>query len=191
MVKDLIKNKKYLIFMLIIVLIGLVVGIFYYTFQSNEMKNNIINTLNTYSSFHYNAIIKDLIIMSLLLISSFFIIGIPCAFFYIFYEGFSIGFLLSIFLASFQIKGVIYILLFLLINKTITLMIMFFFIKKIINIGRYSIGYLLYKKEGMIKEKIINNFVSSLAYIIVIFILNIFLYFLSLFLFNHLSFLLH
>ncbi len=185
------KNKKYLVFMVSIVLIGLIVGIIYYYIQSSNVKNNIINIISTYDSFKYNAIIKDLIIMSLLLISSFFIIGLPLSIFYIFYEGFSIGFLLSLFFASFKIKGVIYLLLFLLINKIIIFILMFFFIQKIINIARYMIGYIIYKKEGLIKEKIIKNFISSLSYIIIVFFLNIFLYFLSSFLFKELAFLLH
>lgn len=185
------KNKKYLVFMVSIVLIGLIVGIIYYYIQSSNVKNNIINIISTYDSFKYNAIIKDLIIMSLLLISSFFIIGLPLSLFYIFYEGFSIGFLLSLFFASFKIKGVIYLLLFLLFNKIIIFILMFFFIQKIINIARYMIGYIIYKKEGLIKEKIIKNFISSLSYIIIVFFLNIFLYFLSSFLFKELAFLLH
>ena len=191
MQKTLLKNKKYLIFMLSIVLIGLIVGIIYYISQSIDVKNRIISIISNYDSFKYNAIFKDLIIMSILLVSSFLVIGIPLALFYLFYEGVSIGFLISIFLASFKIKGLIYLLLFLLVNKCLSFLLIFLFIQKIINIGRYVIGLIIYKNETVIKEKVIQNFISSLSYIIIIFILNIFLYFLSSFLFKHLSFLLH
>ncbi len=191
MQKTLLKNKKYLIFMLSIVLIGLIVGIIYYISQSIDVKNRIISIISNYDSFKYNAIFKDLIIMSILLVSSFLVIGIPLALFYLFYEGVSIGFLISIFLASFKIKGLIYLLFFLLVNKCLSFLLIFLFIQKIINIGRYVIGLIIYKNETVIKEKVIQNFTSSLSYIIIIFILNIFLYFLSSFLFKHLSFLLH
>ena len=108
MQNKLFKNKKYLIFMFFLITIGIISGIFYYAFQSNDIKSNIINTISSYNSFKYNAIFKDLIIMSLLLVSSFFIIGLPLGLCFIFYEGLSIGFLISIFLASFKLKGLIY-----------------------------------------------------------------------------------
>ena len=131
MQKTLLKNKKYLIFMLSIVLIGLIVGIIYYISQSIDVKNRIISIISNYDSFKYNAIFKDLIIMSILLVSSFLVIGIPLALFYLFYEGVSIGFLISIFLASFKIKGLIYLLFFLFVNKCISFLLLFLFIQKI------------------------------------------------------------
>ncbi len=185
------KNKKYLIFALVIVLIGLIVGIIYYNMQSSNIKENIIYTLSSYGSFKYNAILKDLIITSLLLVSSFLIIGLPLSLFYLFYEGLSIGFLISIFLSAFKIKGLIYIVIYLLFNKILTLIIMIFFIKKIIDIARLSIGYIIYKKDSIIKEKIMSSFISSLSYIIILLIINICLYFISIPLFNKLTFLLN
>ena len=181
------KNKKYLIFALVIVLIGLIVGIIYYNIQSSNIKENIIYTLSSYGSFKYNAILKDLIITSLLLVSSFLIIGLPLSLFYFFYEGLSIGFLISIFLSAFKIKGLIYIVIYLLFNKILTLIIMIFFIKKIIDIARLSIGYIIYKKDSVI----MSSFISSLSYIIILLIINVCLYFISIPLFSKLTFLLN
>ncbi len=185
------KHKKYLIFVLTVVLVGIVVGFIYANLQSGNIKANIINTLEGIGTFRYNAIFKDLIIMSLLLVSSFLIIGLPLCLFYLFYEGISLGFLISIFMMTFKIKGLIYILIYLLFNKIITLFIMFFFLKHVINIGRYVIGLIIYKKDSLIKEKIFLNFMTSLKYIIVLFVINIILYFLSYFLMSKFSFLLN
>jgi len=184
------KNKKYLNFVLVIVLIGLAFGFIYYQFLSENIKESITSTLNDYNSFRYNFIIKDLIIMSLLLVSSFFVIGIPLSIFYLFYESLSIGFLINIFFVSFGIKGLIYSLLYILLNKLITFLLSIIFIYKVINIGRFIIGVFIYKKDEFIKDKIILNFKNSLYIIVFVLIINIILYFISPLIFENLSFLL-
>ena len=68
---------------------------------------------------------------------------------------------------------------------------MLIFLKKIFNISRYTIGLIIYKNENLLKEKVIKNFINSLSYIIIVFILNIFLYFLSIPIFSKIAFLLH
>jgi len=183
------KNKKFLNVVGIILLVGLIVGIFYYFSLSSNIKEDISNTLLNYNNFRYNAIVKDLIVMSFLLVTSIFIIGIPCSIFYLFYESLSIGFLLSIFTVNFKITGLIYILLYFLINKLIGLILMLFFIKKIINISRYIIGIIIYKKDTLIKNKLLLNLNNCMYIIIFSLIVNILLYFISPYIFSKLSFL--
>ena len=189
MQKLIMKHKKYLLFVVTIVLIGILLGIIYYQLLDNNTKNDIINTLVNFNTFKYNAILKNLIILSTLLISSFFGIGIFLSIFYIFYEGISWGFLLNIFYASFKIKGIIYFFLYLLINKLLVFILIVFFTYKIINISRYVIGYLLYKNSETSK-KILINFRKCLYSILIIFIIDIVLYYVSPIIFNSLKFLL-
>lgn len=172
-------HKNYLLFVVIVIGIGILVGILYYQFLNQSIKENVILTLSNISNFKFNNIIKDLIIMSLLLISSFFIIGIPLGIFYIFYESFSLGFLLNALYATFKIKGIIYFLLYFIINKLIVLLLMIFFIKKIINISRYIIGYLIYRKDSTIKDKIMINFKKCLYTIIIVLVVNLVIYVIS------------
>ena len=189
MQKLIMKHKKYLLFVVTIVLIGILLGIIYYQLLDNNTKNDIINTLVNFNTFKYNAILKNLIILSTLLISSFFGIGIFLSIFYIFYEGISWGFLLNIFYASFKIKGIIYFFLYLLINKLLVFILIVFFTYKIINISRYVIGYLLYKNSET-SNKILINFRKCLYSILIIFIIDIVLYYVSPIIFNSLKFLL-
>lgn len=170
------RHSKYLKFCLFIIGISILIGIFYYQIQSNDIKNNIINTLNNSNNFRYNAIFKDLIIMSLLLVASFFIIGMPLSIFYLFYESMGIGFLLSIFFATFKIKGLLYIIIYIFFYKTIPLILIIFFIKKIINISRYIIGLIIYKNDNNVKNKLFLNFKKSLYIIVFVLIINIILY---------------
>jgi len=185
------KNKKYIKFILIIIIVGIVSGFIYYYFLNDVLQLKITNTLNNYTSFRYNFILKDLIIMSFVLVLSFFVIGIPISIFYLFYEGLSIGFLINIFVVSFSIKGLLYVLLYLLINKILTLILKIIYIQKIINIGRYIIGLVIYKKDNLIKNKLVVNFKNSLYIIIFILIINVILYFISPLIFDKLSFLIN
>lgn len=185
------KNKKYLKFVLMVVIIGLLFGFVYYHFLSSDTKLNINNTLIDFSNFRVNNILKDLIIMSLILVLSFFIVGIPLSIFYLFYESLSIGFLLNIFFASFGIKGIIYSIIYIFINKLLTFILMIIFIQKTINIGRYIIGIFIYKKDEEVRNKLILNFKNSLYIIVIVLIINIILYFISPIIFKSLSFLIN
>ena len=173
------KHKLFITIVALLILIGFICGLFYFFFVSKSLKTNIYDTIKSLDVIHYNAILKDLIIMSLLLISSFLIIGIPLSIFYLFYESFSLGFLTITFISLFPIKGIIFIILYLLINKLLTLFLMIIFIYKIITISRLSIGFIIYKKDLNIQEKIIKNFKNSLYIIIFVLIINILLYFIS------------
>ena len=175
---------------MIVASIGLLSGFLYYYLLDSDTKINIINTLMEVNNFRYNFILKDLIIMSLLLVLSFFTVGIPLSIFYIFYECLSIGFLINIFFVSFGIKGFIFILLYILVNKILTFILKIIFIQKTINIGRFIIGIFIYKSDEAIKDKIIINFKNSLYIIVFVLVINIILYFVSSFVFSNLEILL-
>lgn len=183
-------NKKYLMFIITTVGIGILFGVIYYHFLTTDVQDKIILTLNNFTNFSYNAILKDLIIMSLILVSSFFVIGIPLSIFYLFYESFTIGFLLNIFFAAFKLKGLLYIIIYIILNKVITFVLIILFIKKIINISRLMIGLIIYKNDISVKNKIILNFKNCLYIIIFTLIINIVLYIFSPHLTKYLSFLL-
>ena len=182
-------HKNYLLFVVIVMGIGILAGILYYQFLDQNVKNNIVNTLANYQTFKNNNIVKDIIITSILLVSSFFIIGLPISLFYLFYESVSFGFILNIFFVSYKIKGIIYFLIYFIINKLLILLLIILLIKKIINISRYIIGYIIYKKDSTIKNKIMENFKKSLYIIIIILVVDIILYFISPFILNRFTFL--
>ena len=176
MQKILLKHKKYLIFILFIFIVFLLLGILYYNLLDNSIKKHIFDTLYNYNNFNTNMIIKDLIIMSTILVSSFFVIGIPLSLFYVSYEFFTIGFLINLFLVNYKIKGLLYILVYIVLNKLFTLPLIIIFIYKIINISRYIIGFIIYKDKN-IKDKILINFNNCIYIIIFVLIINILLSF--------------
>lgn len=190
MLKILNNNKRYLIFVSIILLIGFTFGIIYYNLLSSDIKEMINYTIINYNNTRYNSIIKDLIIMSLLLVTSFFIIGFPLSFFYLFYEGLSLGLIFNIFIVNFKLSGLLYALIYIILNKILILVLMFFFIKRVIAISRYIIGLIIYKKDDVIRNKLICNTRNSIYLIIIVLIINILLYFITPYIFNTLLFLL-
>jgi len=170
--------KKYQLFIFIVVIFGLISGLLYYNFLPSELKETVDLTVRSMSNFQYNAIVKDLIVFSLLLITSFFLIGIPISIIYLYYECLSIGFLISIFFINFKLGGLLFILIYIIINKLITTFLLIIFIKKIYNISKLVLNLLIYKERYSI-DKIIINFKYCIYIIIFIFILNILLYFLT------------
>lgn len=183
-------NKKYLIFFSIILLIGFISGITYYNLLNDTIKESITYTMINYNNLRYNSIIKDLIITSFLLVTSFLIIGIPISLFFLFYEGLSLGLIFTIFLVNFKFSGLIYFLIYIIINKVLVLFLMILFIKKVIFISRYVIGIVIYKRDVSIKNKLILTTKNSIYLIVLILIINIILYFITPYIFNYFLFLL-
>ncbi len=177
------RNKVYIYLVIIIVLISLLVGIIYFNMLNNNIKLDIINTLNN-SKLNYNNIIKDLIIMCIILVTSFFIIGIPLSILYLIYNGLSLGFILSSFYSTYKINGIFYFLYYSFINKLIPFILIIIFIKRCIQISRLLIGYIIYK-DNSVKRRIYYNFKNSLYIILFVLIINIIIYFISPVLLNY------
>ena len=175
MLKYLKKHQKYLFFVLFIIIIGFSCGLIYFLIQDNTIKNDIITSLNNSFSLKYNAILKDLISLSIILVLSFFVIGLPLGLFYLFYEGLSVGFMLLSFLYAYSFKGFIFFLFYFLINKLLFFILLIFYLRKIINIGRLTIGLIIYRQDNVTKEKLIQNFIKALFITIFILIIDILL----------------
>lgn len=184
------QNKWYFKLIGFILLIGFISGIIYYFFLNKDIKINIIESIANYDNFHYNSIIKDLIITSLILVTSIFIIGIPLSLFYLFYEFFSLGFMLSVFFVCFKISGIFYFLLFVIFNKLLVMLLMILFIKKTLNISRFILGNIVYKRNSAVKKNLLINLNNSIYLIVFILICNIIIYFVNPYVLNYFSFLL-
>lgn len=134
-------------FLFILLFIGFILGIILYLNCSQNVKQNIdltlASSLANIKDSHQNQILIHLLIISLIIISSCFIIGfIPLIIYYI-YEGASIGFLLASFIHYKKIKGIYYALVFILTNKFLNLIFL---------------SYLLYITYKYIKIFIKNNY---------------------------------
>lgn len=183
-------NKTYLKIILIIFIVGFITSIIYYNLLSTNTRNSITNTLLNYT-YQNQFLFKNLIIASSLLISVFFIIGIPLSFFYLFYESFASTFILIIMTITFGINGLLYSIIYIILTRLLIMFLFIIFIRKIINVGRLVIGLIIYKKEKSIKDKLIFNLKNSIYIIIFILTIDILNYFINPIIFSKLEFLLN
>jgi hypothetical protein len=181
-------NSSFWKFIIIFFLIGLLTGIYlYYNLDNNyklAINNQIINLPKLINSTKQNFILNHLIIISILIILSFTIIGIPFIIFYFFYESVSLGFLIGSILKWKATKGLIFMIPFIIINKLIYYLLLIYIIKISINYSKKIINNYHNDKSNII----VRHLIKMAIVLIIILIVDIFIYFfgnklLSIFLF--------
>ena len=173
-------NKKVFIFISIILLIGIISGILFLIFLNEASKELIFLNINEYiqnlNNYKINNIFMDTIILSSLLILSIFIIGIPLSIFFIFFNGFSIGFIISSLSSIFGFKGLIYSIIHIIINKFVFLFFLYFLFLAMYKIVLLLIKYCVHK-EKINKDEIIHLFKKIILCLLIIIIYDLILYF--------------
>lgn len=173
------KKKKYLLCFSVVLLFGIISGLMFYLSIEGNIKDNILFSLTSYEIGPINNIIKHIIILSILLISSLLVVGVPLSLFYLYYEGISIGFVFAIFFAKFGLSGLLYSLIYLIISNLIFILLLSIFVKKIFNISGLVLNHIVYRRQSIIKDKLIINFKNAILILIFIIIYDILLYFFS------------
>ncbi len=141
------KHKNLWIFLSIILAFGFAVGIYFGMLSRNSFQNTISNYALSLAENATHFSITHFAIFSILLISTFFLIGIPLAVGYIFYEGISFGFCLTLFITNYQWNGLLYMLIFFIITRLFFLLIFGIFLSKLIRIGKSIMRWIIYKKN--------------------------------------------
>lgn len=184
-----VKYKKLLLFTVIILFMGLLFGVIYYFKQDAVVKqtliNSILNLSNSLSNNKINSIIAHLLISIGIIILSFTLIAVPIIYFYIFFEGLSIGFSFALIVNSFGFKGIIFYLMYILIYKFIYLILIIYLIMRALRISKNVLGFIIYQKSSALEKNIIVNIRKVIIILILIFIYDIIIFFASPF-FNNL-----
>jgi len=173
--KNIKEHKNLWIFLTIILIFGIGIGIYFGITYGKALENTLTNYALTDQATHFS--LTHFVTLSLLLITSFLFIGIPLAISYLFYEGMSIGFCITLFTTTFHWKGFIYIFLFIVLTKLIYFLIYYFFFSKLINIGKSLISWLIYKKNK--KDYIIHLAIGCFILILILFCYDLFLDFIG------------
>ena len=125
-------NKKIFIFISTILTIGIISGILFLVFLNEASQEIVFLNINDYlqniNTYTFNNIFMDIIILSCLIILSLFIIGVPLTIFFIFFNGFSIGFVIASLSIIFGFKGFIYSIIYTIINKLVFTFFLYFLI---------------------------------------------------------------
>lgn len=172
-------SKKMYVFMLVILIIGIITGIVFVIMLDEATKEilflNINEFLQNFSNTNINSGLMHLVILSSLLILSIFLVGGPLLIFYMFYNGFSIGFVVSSITYIFGIKGMLYGSIYILISRLVYIIVLIIFNVNLFKIIKCNIDSLVYKKGN--KESLSVFYKRSIVFIGIILINDVILYF--------------
>ena len=172
-------SKKMYVFMLVILIIAIITGIVFVIMLDEATKEilflNINEFLQNFSNTNINGGLMHLVILSSLLILSIFLVGGPLLIFYMFYNGFSIGFVVSSITYIFGIKGMLYGSIYILISRLVYIIVLIIFNVNLFKIIKCNIDSLVYKKSN--KESLSVFYKRSIVFIGIILINDVILYF--------------
>ena len=160
--------------------VGIIIGMFIYHNEAAGSKTNILSGFsglgNILKTTKQNHLLFHFILLSVLTVLSLMVIGLPFILFYFFYEGVSFGFLLASFFHYKKFEGLLFGVLFGIINKSLIYLALIYFL--IISI-RYSQKMLISikNKDYRIYEYIANHLYKAIIVFVVVFLADIFIYF--------------
>lgn len=172
-------NRSIIKFLLMLLIISTLIGIYFYLSKEKIIKESIntelIKMIDNLNITRQNNIINHLLILIILSVLSLTIIGLPIIIIYFIYEGISIGFLLSSFINYSPIKGFLFGSIFIIISKTIYILILIYLLT---NTLKYTKSFI--KRLKISKNDIITNQLAKTIFCITIILINdIILYFLG------------
>ena len=172
-------SKKLYLFMSIVLAIGIITGVVFVIMLDEATKEilflNINNFLQSLGTNNISILVQHLVILSTLLILSIFLIGGPLVIFFMFYNGFTIGFIISSITCIFGIKGILFGVLYVIISKLVFVVLFIIFSVNLFKIVKCVIDYLVYKKRN--KESLVMFMKRSIVFIGIIMISDVILYF--------------
>lgn len=184
-------NKKLYLFISIVLIIGIIVGIVFVTLLDESTKEilflNINEFLQNMDKSNIDFFITHLIILSTLLVTSTLLIGGPLIIFFLIYNGFAIGFIISSITCIFGIKGLLFGIIYVIISKLIFLVLLIIISVNLFKIVKCIIDCIVYKKNN--KEVFITYIKRTIIFISIIILNDIILYFWGLKLVNIFNFL--
>ena len=172
-------DKRYVFFSIVIVILGIITGSFFIVILNNTDKNLIIEYITSYFDNINTNLLKNTILNNYLVILVLSIVGYSCFLFPInililFYKSFIIGFTISSFILTYNLKGIIYSFIYifphLIINILIFTLITAFTTRISLNMIKYII-----KKENVNMRHYFNKYISIIIVsLVIIFITSIY-----------------
>ncbi len=172
-------NKNLIKFLISLLIMGILVGIYIYIKQPSLTKVSILSelkSLNTILNSKQNNFLFHLLILSLFLFFSIIVLGLPLLLFYLFYEGVCFGFLLGGFINYKKISGLLYGTIFMIINKLLLYVCIIYILIVSINYSKKVILSLRHK-DYKIYEYIFNHIIKMIFILLIIMLYEIFINF--------------
>lgn len=190
-------NNKTILFLTIISIIGFIIGIVFLLFITKIDKLEIRTTLTEYISLIssnnldisksiLNNIFKSSIIYFIIFISSVIFILTPVILFVNFYSFFIIGVMISSFIYTFKLKGLLYLLYLCIPFKIINAILIFIFIFYSLKFSKNIYKFFCSNEEINIKQKVKKYIIITIIFIICTLLINILEVYISSLLFQYL-----
>lgn len=175
------RNSKVIKFILTLVVIGLILGIVLYFNLSKETKdiisNSLINLNDNIKETKQNNIIFHLFIIFIFIMSSLTILLYPLTFFYLLYEVISYGFILAYYISNFKLGGLVYSIIYFILNKALFMLVLIYLSLISFNICKKIINSIRNKDNISVKELYQNYFLKIIVCVAFILIIDILVYF--------------
>ena len=166
-------------FIISFALIALIIGFVLFNNESNVIKDGVLNSIKDLDiniiNSRENVFLIHLGLVSIFIVLSIIVIGMPIFLIYYFYEFVSIGYLLSVFFSYKKFNGLLFGVVFTCINKMLFLVILSYFLINMINYTRKYINSIKLNKNDLI----INYLYKCFFVILLVIINDLFLYFLG------------
>ena len=171
------KNKTFKLFIGLFI-IGIIVAILYFNYLNKNDLYIFIKSIKESNILNkpLNNIVNHLKILSVITVFSIIFIGFPLCSGLIISEGFDLCFRILLLYKSYKIKGIIYGILYYLVNNLVFIFLLYIIFKKIIIICKKIYKYKI-KKESINLNEIYLLLIKITYLIVLIFIFDIFLYY--------------
>lgn len=175
------RRRYYFFFCLILFAIGIASGIYFYTHQSDGILSNIGNTIAGFAtkleSQKFNNAIPHILFMLIIFACAVTVILLPVSFFFLFFEGMSIGFGFFAFLSSFHVKGFFFACIYYLVGKGIYIVLLLFLLYEALSLSKCVLGFFLSHNDPVMKNYFIQHFKRYFFLFFAIFLSDVLLFF--------------
>ena len=177
MIKPRKQERKIIKIFIICFLIGSLIALIFYKNIDKDNLNIIINNIKENKNFFNieNSSVNHLKLLSICVLFSLIYIGLPILTGLLVGEGFSVFLKILLINRIYKIKGIIYIVFYILLNYGFYIFILLILFKRIINIIKHLYKN-KFKKETLNYNLIFNNLISSIILIIINFIYDYLLF---------------
>jgi stage II sporulation protein M len=173
------KNNFVVKFIIVLFLISIIFGLIAYFSYKPDLAGYLEDFKTNISSTNQNVFLLNLGLLALMFVLSISIIGIPLILFYIFYEGFSAGFTVGVFISIYKLKGLLFYLLFFLVSKLIFILLTLYFSIMCIRFSYHLIDAIIHKNKESLYRYLTNHFYRFTLLVVITLINSTIIYFFS------------
>lgn len=178
-------DKRYVVFSLIIVIIGIITGSLFIVILKSSDKNLILEYIQTFvesiknNTFNYGDTLKNTLINNYLVVLIISIIGftyflVPINILILFYKSFVIGFSLSSFILTYKIKGLILSIIYVMPHMILNILLFSILVAFTLKLSLRMINCIFKKKEVNMRAYFNKYLYTSIFIIILISITSLY-----------------